>query len=109
MRKGRRKPGDLSSPHDVTVFEREAKIVENAREVERNNSLSPGELRSYYKELIKEYGKLLRKTEKITHIGDSNQRKLLAAYDKIETQNLQLYKARQLTGPTRPKANSWPG
>jgi signal transduction histidine kinase/CheY-like chemotaxis protein len=79
----------------VTVFEREAKLVENARQIEQNNNLTPAELRTQYKELIKEYNKLLRKTEKITHIGDSNQRKLLAAYDKIETQNLQLDKARK--------------
>jgi signal transduction histidine kinase/CheY-like chemotaxis protein/HPt (histidine-containing phosphotransfer) domain-containing protein len=95
VRKGRRKTGGSSSTHDVTVFERESNVVENAREIERNNTLTLAELRAQYKELIREYNKLLRKTEKITHVGDSNQRKLLAAYDKIETQNLQLDKARK--------------
>jgi signal transduction histidine kinase/CheY-like chemotaxis protein/HPt (histidine-containing phosphotransfer) domain-containing protein len=89
----KRKRGDTT--HDVNVFEHEGKILENAREVEKNHNLTREEFQVEYKRLTKEYQKLLRQTEKITRIGDSNQRKLLAAYDKIEAQNIQLHKARK--------------
>ncbi|MFC2141000.1 ATP-binding protein [Acidobacteriota bacterium] len=91
----KRKTGDSSSAYEVNVFEHETKILSAAGEIEGNNNLAPEELRIRYSDLIKEYKKLLRKTQKITRIGDSNQRKLLAAYDKIETQNIQLDKARE--------------
>lgn len=89
----KRKRGDTT--HDVNVFEHEEKILENARELEKNHDLTLEELQGEYKRLTREYQKLLRQTEKITRIGDSNQRKLLAAYDKIEAQNIQLEKARK--------------
>jgi signal transduction histidine kinase/CheY-like chemotaxis protein/HPt (histidine-containing phosphotransfer) domain-containing protein len=91
----KRKTGDSSTAYTVNVFEHETKILAAAGEIEENNNLTPEELRARYNDLIKEYKKLLRKTQKITRIGDSNQRKLLAAYDKIETQNIQLDKARE--------------
>ncbi|UCH93569.1 MAG: response regulator [Candidatus Aminicenantes bacterium] len=91
----RRKPGDSSASPGFNVFEHETKILEDAREVGKSNNLTREELQTRHKDLVKEYKKLLRKTEKITRIGDSNQRKLLAAYDKIETQNIQLDKARE--------------
>lgn len=87
----KRKRGDTT--HDVNVFEYEGKILENARG--KNTNLALEELQGEYKRLTGEYQKLLRQTEKITRIGDSNQRKLLAAYDKIEAQNIQLEKARK--------------
>jgi signal transduction histidine kinase/CheY-like chemotaxis protein/HPt (histidine-containing phosphotransfer) domain-containing protein len=89
----KRKRGDTT--HDVNVFEHEGKILENARELEKNTNLTREELHGEYRRLTKEFQKLLRQTEKITRIGDSNQRKLLAAYDKIEAQNIQLEKARK--------------
>lgn len=91
----KRKTGVSSSAYEVNVFEHETKILAAAGEIEENNNLSSEELRTRFYDLIKEYKKLLRKTQKITRIGDSNQRKLLAAYDKIETQNIQLDKARE--------------
>jgi signal transduction histidine kinase/CheY-like chemotaxis protein len=89
----KRKRGDTT--HDVNVFEHEGKVLENARELGKNTALTREELQGEYKRLTKEYQKLLRQTGKITRIGDSNQRKLLAAYDKIEAQNIQLEKARK--------------
>jgi len=91
----KRKTGNSSSAYEVNVFEHETKILAAAGDIEENNNLTLDELRVRYNQLIKEYNKLLRKTQKITRIGDSNQRKLLAAYDKIETQNLQLEQARK--------------
>jgi signal transduction histidine kinase/CheY-like chemotaxis protein/HPt (histidine-containing phosphotransfer) domain-containing protein len=91
----KRKTGNSSSAYEVNVFEHETKILAAAGDSEENNNLTLDELRVRYNQLIKEYNKLLRKTQKITRIGDSNQRKLLAAYDKIETQNLQLEQARE--------------
>jgi len=81
--------------YEVNVFEHETGILAAAGEIEKNNHLTCQELRAWYSDLNKEYKKLLRKTQKITRIGDSNQRKLLAAYDKIEAQNILLDKARE--------------
>jgi len=89
----KRKPGD--TPTEPNVFEHEGKILENAGDIEKNHRLLPGELQTEYKNLFKEYKNLLRTTRKITRIGDSNQRKLLNAYDKIEAQNIQLQQARK--------------
>jgi len=91
----RKKNGGSPTAHEVNVFEHETKILAAAGEIEKNNNLTSQELRDLYSDLGREYKKLLRKTQKITRIGDSNQRKLLAAYDKIETQNIQLDKARE--------------
>jgi len=89
----RKKPGKRSQ--DFNVYEHESQILENAQEVETKSNLTAEERQIEFKGLVKEYKKLLRKTEKITRIGDSNQRKLFAAYDKIETQNKELERARQ--------------
>jgi signal transduction histidine kinase/DNA-binding response OmpR family regulator len=80
---------------DGDVYKRESQILKSAQETEKNNHITPADLQTQYKNLVKEYKKLLRKTGKITHIGDSNQRKLIAAYDKIEAQNKELEKARE--------------
>ncbi|MCP5105445.1 MAG: response regulator [bacterium] len=80
---------------DPDVYKRELQILKKSREIEKKDGLTLVELQTNHKCLVKEYKKLLRKTEKITHIGDSNQRKLLAVYDKMERQNKELEKARQ--------------
>jgi signal transduction histidine kinase/DNA-binding NarL/FixJ family response regulator len=77
------------------VYSHEEEVLNKAEEVENDAALSFETLLSGFKELLKEYGKLLRKIRKITRVGDSNQRKLLAAYDKIENQNLELERARK--------------
>lgn len=69
--------------------------MRNSQEIEKDETASPEDILADHKILVKEYRKLLRKTEKITRIGDSNQRKVLIAYDKIEIQNKELEKARE--------------
>ncbi len=89
--------GDNETPEaqEQDVYKRESQILKNAQEMEKNNDITVEELQPQFKILVKEYRKLLRKTGKITHIGDSSQRKLIAAYDKIEAQNKELEKARE--------------
>lgn len=77
------------------VYQHELEILKSSRGLLENNDLSNETLRDEYAELTEEYRKLLRQTAKITRVGDSNQRKLLAAYDKIETQNVELDNARK--------------
>jgi len=84
-----------STPTGENVYEHESEVLKHAQEIEKNGSESLEELSSAYKNLVKEYRKLLRQTEKITRIGDSNQRKLLAAYNQIKAQNLELELARK--------------
>lgn len=80
---------------DTGVWDREEAIIKKAGKFEANNRVSHLQLIENYNSLLKEYKKLLRQTSKITHVGDSNQRKLLAAYDKIEKQNVELEQARK--------------
>ncbi len=89
----RKKHGDTSQ--DINVYEYEDSVLKHAQGIGENEGLSPETLRTEYNHLIKEYRKLLRQTGKITRVGDSNQRKLLAAYDKIEAQNTELERARK--------------
>jgi signal transduction histidine kinase/CheY-like chemotaxis protein len=79
----------------IDVFKHEETVLKKAGELVNDEGLSPRELQEEYKKLLKKYKKLLRETRTITRVGDSNQRKLLAAYDKIELQNLELERARQ--------------
>ncbi|MDQ1351201.1 MAG: hypothetical protein QG657_1503 [Acidobacteriota bacterium] len=76
-------------------YEREHQVLKNAREIENNENLSLAELRALYSDLTGEYEKFLLTMDKIAGIGDSNQEVLLEAYDKIETQNKELERARE--------------
>lgn len=89
----KRKSGDTARLG--SVYAHEANVLESAGKIKKNTELTPGQLRQEYYALVDEYGKLLRQTLKITRVGDSNQKKLLAAYDKIEVQNTQLDLARK--------------
>jgi len=75
------------------VFDYEKKILEKAENALKKDPMPEDELLNHYKELVCEYKKLLNKTQKITVVGDSNQKKLFTACDKIESQNLQLNQA----------------
>ncbi len=77
----------------LNVFEHESQILEMAETLPAEPLLTIDEIQNRFKTLTKEYKKLLRQTQKITRIGDSNQKKLLEAYDKIENQNLKLDRA----------------
>lgn len=83
---------DSHSIH-LNVFEHESKILEMAETLPTEPLLTIEEIQTRYQFLTKEYKKLLRQTQKITRIGDSNQKKLLEAYNKIENQNLKLDRA----------------
>jgi signal transduction histidine kinase/CheY-like chemotaxis protein len=87
-------PNSTPENENEDVYNREYQVLKRAQEIEKDESTPMDEMRADHKILVKEYKKLLRKTEKITRIGDSNQRKVLVAYDKIETQNKELAKAR---------------
>ena len=89
----RKKAGNDSA--ESSVFEHELNLLENARHVGKEKDHDLEGLMDAYKHLTEQYKKLLRKTQKITNVGDSSQRKLLAAYDKIEAQNIELEKAKK--------------
>jgi len=84
-----------SSGRNTDIFEHESGVLERAEKISLESLLSPEILHLEYKNLCQEYEKLLRITHKITRIGDSNQKKLLAAHDKIELQNTMLESARK--------------
>lgn len=93
----KKKTGDeatLNSQAESHTYDREYQVLKNAQEIEKNENLSLAELRALYNDLTREYKKLLRTTDKISRIDDSNQEVLLEAYDKIETQNKELERAR---------------
>jgi signal transduction histidine kinase/CheY-like chemotaxis protein len=84
-----------SSARNTDIFEHESGVLERAERISLDSNLSPEMLHFEYKNLYQEYEKLLRITHKITRIGDTNQKKLLAAHDKIEFQNTMLESARK--------------
>ncbi len=75
------------------IYEREFRFLKLLKEMEENAPLSKDELLSRYLELGKEYHKLLKKTIKMTNIGDATQKKLLTANEHIQKQKMQLSKA----------------
>lgn len=87
----RKKPG-ISK---INMYEEEEHILKEARKTAESGVDSPEIMKPAYAALMEGYSKLLRKIEKITRVGDNNQRKLAAAYDKIETQNTELERARR--------------
>jgi diguanylate cyclase (GGDEF)-like protein len=72
------------------IYKREFQLLENFKEIETNHSISKDKLQKEYIELNKEYEALLKKTIKITGIGDANQRKLFLANEQIEKQREEL-------------------
>ncbi len=78
-----------------SVYNREFEILEKALKYLDSDGIPNEEFYGEYKNLAKNYKKLLRQTIKITKVGDSNQRKVLQANDKIEEQNSELEKARK--------------
>jgi signal transduction histidine kinase len=77
-----------------SVYSREYEILDTAEKHIESANISKEELLKGYKRLIKNYKKLLKQTIKITKVGDSNQRKVMLANEKIEQQNIELEKAR---------------
>ncbi len=83
----------LSSSQDV--FRHETEVLKKATEIDVARALPHVTLQGEYNLLVNEYQKLLLKTSKITRVGDSSQKKLFSAYEKIENQNHLLTEARQ--------------
>ncbi|MCX6579590.1 MAG: ATP-binding protein [Candidatus Aminicenantes bacterium] len=95
MKKKTGEEAELNSTAESHTYEREYQVLKNAQDLEKNETLSPAELRDLYSDLTGEYKKILRTTDKITRISDSNQGIILDAYDKIEMQNKELERARE--------------
>ncbi len=72
------------------IYVREFQLLEYVKKIEKNHSISKDKLREEYIKLGKEYSALLKKTIKITGIGDANQRKLFLANEQIEKQKEKL-------------------
>ena len=75
------------------IYVRESRLLERIKNIQTNDALSKKTLLDEYILLGEEYGKLLRQAIKITHIGDSNQRKLFSANRQIEKQKEELSRA----------------
>jgi len=100
MRNREKKIGDTAS-----IYERESQLLEKINQVQADDFTSKAALFKEFLELSNEYGKLLKQTIKITHIGDSNQRKLFLANEKIEEQKKELsiaYQKMELLARTDP-------
>lgn len=77
------------------LFAHENEVLIKATTLATNETLTPDLWQHEFQELTREYQKLLHKTNKITRVGDSNQKKLFSAYEKIESQNQLLEEARK--------------
>lgn len=75
------------------IYEREFQFLQMLKEVDAQAAISKGDLLKRYLALGKEYDRLLKKTIKMTKIGDATQKKLLMANEQIQKQKLQLGKA----------------
>lgn len=75
------------------IYEREFQFLEMLQEIDKNGSIPKEELLRRHRLLGKEYDKLLKKTIKMTNIGDATQKKLLMANEQIQKQKQQLSKA----------------
>lgn len=90
------------------IFEKEFQWSEKGKNIIDHPPLSTEVLLTEYNTLYQEYSKLLKKTIKITHIGDSNQRKLLMANERVQIQKEELiaaYKKMELLARTDPLTN----
>jgi diguanylate cyclase (GGDEF)-like protein len=105
-------PGDISMKNreksigeTANIYERESKLVEKINQMQTSDFYSKAALFKEFLDLSKEYAKLLKQTIKITRIGDSNQRKLFLANEKIEEQKKKLsiaYQKMELLARTDP-------
>lgn len=80
--------GNASTTADV--YEQEFLQLEKLEVTEKYKKLPKDQLLAKFIELVKRYKKLLNRSAKITRIGDSNQRKLLLANEKIKQQKIEL-------------------
>ncbi|UCH94545.1 MAG: serine/threonine-protein phosphatase [Candidatus Aminicenantes bacterium] len=88
-KKRKKQPGPANIYREESRFLEELEIDENYKKLKKN------ELLDKFFSLVKEYKKLLKHATKITRIGDSTQRRLLLANEKIEKQNKELADSRK--------------
>jgi len=74
----------------INLYNHEMQLLESARDVESNKSISKDELLKEFCKLRHEYEKLLKQVIKITRIGDVNQRKLQTQRHLLEEKSKQL-------------------
>jgi diguanylate cyclase (GGDEF)-like protein len=87
------------------IYERESQLLKKINQIQAGDFNSKAALFKEFLELSNEYAKLLKQTIKITRIGDSHQRKLFLANEKIEKQKKELsiaYQKMELLARTDP-------
>jgi diguanylate cyclase (GGDEF)-like protein len=89
------KDKDRKSAESAQIYQKELQWLERAMSIQAKPDHPREVLVKEYIELGIEFEKLLKKTIKITRVGDSNQRKLLAANEQIESQKEELSLAYQ--------------
>jgi diguanylate cyclase (GGDEF)-like protein len=78
------------SSEAAMIYKPEFEQMDKIRKIQADTSLSREMLLKEFIELGSQFEKLLKKTIKITRVGDSNQRRLLFANEQIETQKEEL-------------------
>lgn len=86
---------DRKSDSPVNLYEREFQFLEEAETAGKYKKLGEKELLAEFNRLIKNYKRLLKQSIKIIRVGDSNQRKLLQANEKIARQKKELEASRK--------------
>ncbi len=75
------------------LFKGEDSIFDNYTKILKKSGIEPEDLYSHCSTLLREYEKLLKQFKKITKLGDSYQKKLMLARNKMEEQNKELQEA----------------
>ncbi len=86
---------DRKSDSSASLYEREFRILEEMDIAEKYKKLGKKELLAELNDLFKNYKKLLKQSIKIIRVGDSSQRKLLQANERIERQKKELEASRK--------------
>ena len=86
---------DRKSDSSASLYEREFQVLEEMEIAEKYKKLGKKELLAEFNDLLKNYKKFLKQSIKIIRVGDSSQRKLLQANEKIEMQKKELEASRK--------------
>ena len=86
---------DRKSDSPANLYEQEFQFLEKAEISGKYKKLGQRELLAEFNHLIKNYKKLLKQSIKIIRVGDSYQRKLFQANEKIERQKKELEASRK--------------
>jgi sigma-B regulation protein RsbU (phosphoserine phosphatase) len=86
---------DRKIDSSASLYEQEFQFLEEMEIAGRYKKLGKKELLSEFNDLFKNYKKLLKQSIKIIRVGDSSQRKLLQANEKIEMQKKELEASRK--------------